>query len=355
MTQPIQFNSSTVTRQIIEHGWITVNEHLRQVRRLHGLPSALRMLCEQQRQLFVLLEAKVSDRRRIMAPDHERHFWGQLNESRIQRFTGGGRQMPPPGWEAVAGGCILCKPNVLWQQSGREIGFELPLGSDGASFVAYANPFPIGKNHLAIASALHRPQAWSHADDLAQITRQLVALAVELPGWVVFYNSTGAGASVPQHRHFQAFEKWAPTDLFPLERAARSHRGPLPSLVPNYPAATLYHSAPPSEVVQLIDVFSRWVEHASRPVAVNIIALASDTEALDLYVVPRDPRCERAPGLTGSCAALEILGELVLTTPEEARRLVDGEIDFAAVERVLAAVSDHDFVRYFSSVASTKL
>lgn len=83
--------------------------------------------------------------------------------------------------------CFLCKENRPTEQVSIEIikDWELLL-----------NPYPILPYHFTIANKNHIPQVY----DL-QIGRKL---ASKLPGFVVFFNEDGAGASAPDHNHFQA-------------------------------------------------------------------------------------------------------------------------------------------------------
>ena len=83
--------------------------------------------------------------------------------------------------------CFLCKENRYEEQESIEIieGWELLV-----------NPFPILPFHFTIASERHQPQ---------ELNLTLgKTLAEKLPGMVVFYNDEGAGASAPDHSHFQA-------------------------------------------------------------------------------------------------------------------------------------------------------
>ena len=83
--------------------------------------------------------------------------------------------------------CFLCDENRPSQQESLNIipGWKILL-----------NPFPILENHLTISSESHIPQQL-HPEAAVQLTKHL-------PGMIVFYNDDGAGASAPDHRHFQA-------------------------------------------------------------------------------------------------------------------------------------------------------
>lgn len=86
--------------------------------------------------------------------------------------------------------CFLCKKNRSLQQKAIEIlpGWDLLV-----------NPFPILPLHFTIASQKHEPQIFSKkiGEDLAK----------KMDGMVIFYNAPGAGASAPDHCHYQAVAK----------------------------------------------------------------------------------------------------------------------------------------------------
>lgn len=86
--------------------------------------------------------------------------------------------------------CFLCEENRPKEQSGIEV-------MDGWKLLV--NPFPIMPKHFTIVSLRHTPQ--SIDIDLGK------ELARKLPGTVVFYNGPQAGASAPDHAHYQAVEK----------------------------------------------------------------------------------------------------------------------------------------------------
>lgn len=93
--------------------------------------------------------------------------------------------------------CFLCTENqpakqkaLLW----------------GDRYKIQVNPYPIFNRHLTIADMKHVPQR------LSGRVGDMLRLAKDLPGFVVFYNGPQCGASAPDHAHFQAGAKCA----FPL-------------------------------------------------------------------------------------------------------------------------------------------
>lgn len=71
----------------------------------------------------------------------------------------------------------------------------------GDRYKIQVNPYPIFRRHLTIASLHHVPQR------LVDRMGDMLALAKDLPDFVVFYNGPRCGASAPDHAHFQAGAK----------------------------------------------------------------------------------------------------------------------------------------------------
>ncbi len=91
--------------------------------------------------------------------------------------------------------CFLCAANRPQEQEGISL-------FDG-KYTLLVNPFPIFKQHFTIASSTHIPQSMvGRVEDLLILSRMM-------SHYVVFYNGPGAGASAPDHLHFQAGNKGA--------------------------------------------------------------------------------------------------------------------------------------------------
>ena len=102
-------------------------------------------------------------------------------------------------------GCPLCEENYLERQ--HTFPFE---GRKGRKYNVLVNRAPIFPNHLVITRDVHAPQTiWHRYPDMLDLARQL-------DGYVVFYNSPNSGTTVPGHAHFQA----CPKGYMPLERIA---------------------------------------------------------------------------------------------------------------------------------------
>lgn len=88
--------------------------------------------------------------------------------------------------------CFLCAKNRPPEQ------ISIPWHN----YEILVNPFPIFHRHLTIASSAHVPQLL-----LLSGLQDMLALAHEMPDFVVFYNGARCGASAPDHRHFQACKR----------------------------------------------------------------------------------------------------------------------------------------------------
>lgn len=92
--------------------------------------------------------------------------------------------------------CFLCEKNRPKEQT--TVNFK-------GKYDILVNPFPICQKHFTIVSKNHELQSIDgHLDDMLD-------LAAELPDFVILYNGPKAGASAPDHFHFQAGN----ADFFP--------------------------------------------------------------------------------------------------------------------------------------------
>ncbi len=100
--------------------------------------------------------------------------------------------------------CFLCQAN-------------LPAGQNKVSFrndyLILVNPFPIFPRHLTIPHVHHTDQR------IKGRLSDMLSLARELPGFVIFYNGPKCGASAPDHFHFQAGNK----NFMPVEEEFKVH------------------------------------------------------------------------------------------------------------------------------------
>ncbi len=95
--------------------------------------------------------------------------------------------------------CFLCSANMPEAQKG------IPYGERYHIFI---NPYPIFPRHFTVPSGEHAPQ------QIEGRFPDMLNLAFDLPGYILFYNGPQCGASAPDHFHFQI----APRGIMPSEK-----------------------------------------------------------------------------------------------------------------------------------------
>ena len=106
--------------------------------------------------------------------------------------------------------CFLCPDGLAPDQ--QTLDWTAPSGQ---GYWIRVNPFPIFDRHFTVSVARHeRQQVTGHYADL-------LALAVQVPEYLFFYNGPMCGASAPDHMHFQAI----PAGNLPVERLVRRGDG----------------------------------------------------------------------------------------------------------------------------------
>jgi hypothetical protein len=164
-----------------------------------GFISRVRKLLEQQKETWPLLrsahESLARARIRTVAVGGVEMVL-QHNPARLNSATA---ETDPKKLKTRP--CFLCADQLHNEQRA--------LLFDDAYYVL-CNPFPILPDHLTIALHEHLPQKLNGA------VTPMLKLARELyPSFIVVYNGPAAGASAPDHMHFQAGDK----DSLPLVRA----------------------------------------------------------------------------------------------------------------------------------------
>jgi len=330
--------------------WAELNTRLRGIEDADGgLYGALAGLETHQRQSgFIRDFLENVERWTFYHPDDpNRFFRAQYNPKRALRFSGNGVAAPPSGIMASNEGCFLCRDNIQWQQRGSQMGYEIRLGE--SAYYAWMNPFPLLPCHVVIATQAHTSQDWGITQG-ARLGRSillsdLAALAMRLPGYIGYYNGVDAGASIPGHMHLHFCRRPEGHSEFPLERAARqlaAGDGDV-GLLTDYPVAAAVWRGEPAQVIDAAsDWLSQWT-HRNRArlagLTCNLIVTKDwSDDGFSLYFVPRDRSKSRVKGLNGLIGGLEILGEVVLSTLDEKKRLDDGAIDYFALEDYLSRV-----------------
>lgn len=122
--------------------------------------------------------------------------------------------------------CFLCEAHRPPEQF--HLKFE---GRKGRRYNIQVNPYPIFPKHLVIARDKHLPQAiWHHLPDMLDF-------AFAYQDYTVYYNGPKAGASAPDHLHFQGVPRWS----LPLETAVDSFLDTSIGELAEVKDARLYH------------------------------------------------------------------------------------------------------------------
>jgi hypothetical protein len=129
--------------------------------------------------------------------------------------------------------CFLCTENLPEAQKGILY---------SRNFLILCNPFPILKRHYTVSHTRHIPQSLSGAVPF------MLELAKDLsPDFDVFYNGPRAGASAPDHLHFQA----APAGVLPVEKELSACRNPKP--LESTDGVSIYQAEIPQRTVIIIE------------------------------------------------------------------------------------------------------
>lgn len=124
--------------------------------------------------------------------------WGVDIQFNPRRIVSSGARVDPETVRRRP--CFLCPENLPPEQ--QAIGYR-------DDYLVLCNPMPIFPGHLTIANRCHLPQ--SLPENLITFLR----LAADFgSGTTLFYNGPAAGASAPDHLHFQA----APAGRMPVEQ-----------------------------------------------------------------------------------------------------------------------------------------
>jgi hypothetical protein len=217
-----------------------------------------------------------------------------------------------------------------------------PLTGGSLPCTAWMNPFPLAVGHAILASNEHVPQHWLDGGlTLDALVDELLGFSRRLPGWILFYNGVGAGASIEGHFHLHALPRTPRLGPLPIERAADRHRdGAIARSL--YPMDFAHWRGSIDDVLQrsrpwLLD----WEDGpgSAETATANLIATCSDDGRIDLYFVPRHRRRSRGEGLGGVIGAFETMGEIICSTPEERARIESGDVDYRTIHDLLAQVA----------------
>lgn len=103
---------------------------------------------------------------------------------------------------------IASRPCFLCARPSEQLHLDV-MSSSGNRYMCLVNPYPLSKEHYTVASSEHVPQTVSGSR-----ISDFLEFAESVPSMVWFYNDEGAGASAPDHLHFQAMRR----GTLPLDR-----------------------------------------------------------------------------------------------------------------------------------------
>lgn len=205
--------------------------------------------------------------------------------------------------------CFLCARNRPEEQ--RSIVWR--------DYDVLVNPFPIFRRHLTIVSRHHVAQEFVGRE------ADIYALALELPGFSVFFNGARCGASAPDHMHFQAGDGlFAPSPLQTEvdggdETTLFSDAGTGTVGASEASGRLVYHVVARSERGAVNLISRLFAMRAIDGEMMNIVARARESGGVvDFYVVPRRAfrpwqyTAEGSDNLLVSPAAVEVSGIFIL-------------------------------------------
>lgn len=221
--------------------------------------------------------------------------------------------------------CFLCKANRPEQQLTPDIlqGWDWLI-----------NPFPIFPMHFTIASKAHEPQEETPLD--------MVAAVDAAPSLVCFYNGARAGASAPDHLHFQATLK----DELPLLGIVERYHEPANSsmlLSTEFPVKlpiNFYSLCilPDPDGMMLLGMLPKIygfdaTTGAPDPGKVNVLAWLDPNRILRIVVIPRKrhrPDCyfatDEQKRIMVSPGAVDMAGLLILPREEDFEKITADDI-----------------------------
>jgi hypothetical protein len=196
--------------------------------------------------------------------------------------------------------------------------FYFPLAVNERKYVILTQPWPMGSNHVTVASAIaseiqdlilqpHGPQ---------RVIGDLCGLVIQTNGMAGFWNGVGAGCSIEEVFHYHLLDR--DRDGWPIELLCHSIRGPNGVAVLNdpdiYPFGVWSFQGAVDQVTENASrLLQTWYALAGPNATANLLATA-EAGVVTLYVIPRDRRyeiavCELSEGLC--VGTLEVCGEII--------------------------------------------
>lgn len=214
--------------------------------------------------------------------------------------------------------CPLCKQN----RPDRQLALS---GKPMHGYTVLLNPYPIFDRHFTIVANHHEPQR------IEQRLQHLLHMALLFTDYTLFYNGPAAGASLPEHAHFQA----VPQATLPLQAEGNDTRC---EVVARHRTAALWlitdatgpHFTIESPQVAHAQVLAERLLDcigADALLMINIVARHTTGGGIHLNIHPRRkhrPQAFYATGaerLTVSPASAELEGVISTVDPETFERL----------------------------------
>ena len=335
--------------------WSGLNSKLKVHEKSSGSLADVLLELESHQKFSGLIQDDLASIRRYSFVHHEhpaRYLRLQFNPRRASRFVGAGIIMPPQGLSPINGGCSLCRDNVLWQQQGKEIGYEIEVGTN--KYYAWMNPFPLSPCHTVISTRDHCAQEWELHPygklPLERLIGDLVELARRLPGFIGFYNGLNAGATIPGHMHYQFFKRPGEDMRFPLEQAERDFTYfDDTGIVRHYPLSVAVWQGDPDRIASLAIEWVRYwadqnITHMHHLTGNFIVTTDPDTHEISLFFAPRDRRRSRSYSITELVGGLETLGEIVFSSEAERIAISNGHVSYENLAKIYSDVYTPFFI-----------
>lgn len=342
------------SKKEFDKSWNKLGIHLKKIEQQDGLVKAIDALYKDQKeQGFIKDDLENLQRFQFLHPeDPARYLSIQYNPNRVKRFGGSGK--PPQGVTEKHKNCVLCRDNIGWQHSGKQLGYDLSIND--TAYTVLMNPFPLMPGHALVATREHISQGWDSNDDVVdvfsieKIINDIIDLGSRLPGHVVFYNGINAGASVPSHFHLHIIKRMSDEFRFPLELAPRqntinSHY----SL--DYPVHAWYWQGQKQDIMKnAYNWIKNWLASNNQihdRLSANIITSLSNRGRgeIEFYFIPRDQQRSCSSKMKGIIGGLEVLGELVFITDHEKNRIDNGEVTYKQIAEILSSTCPHESIK----------
>jgi len=278
----------------------------------------------------------------LAARDRDLTFAAYSRLDRKLRLEERGRSTLPDITPAY-GGCPIVKPNLPWQQQGRQFAYTMPINQRPYAFLIQPQNFKFTDGHATMASDRDEPQDWRpRQSTLHWRILDMHAVTAMLRRYVLLWNGAGAGVSIPERFHLHVVPK---LDSLPIQQAARLMG--LPSGWPSvlrltgavWPVTAFRISGPPefvaSEVVRLA---ARW-NHLAGERACESMAMFVEDEMVVCIYVPRDRKRERSNGFGSAVGAYEVaVGVFIFSDEKPGIALRERRIHFDDLWQILRDV-----------------